>query len=94
LTRARGGKQVRIAAPVTDEAEILVVDVIGDEIRVSLPNTSYAVEYPKPRDPSLVLVNRPFAWERDSQTSMTPSKFLNRAYDVALMRGRELGWIV
>jgi hypothetical protein len=75
-----------------DVPAILSVDVRQD-IPVSLPGTNYIVTYPRPQELS-VLVHSGFGWEQDSRTSMTPSDFLNRAYDIASMRARELGWIV
>jgi hypothetical protein len=73
-------------------AELVHVDV-RQEITVSLPGTSYIVIFPRPAD-QCVLVNKPFVWEQDSQTSITPLEFLNWAYEIAFLRARELGWRV
>jgi hypothetical protein len=76
----------------TDAPEILEIDVVDDKIIVTLPNTHYVVRYGKPVHPS-VLVHEPFDWEQDSRTSMTPSEFLDRAYDIAFMRAHDMGWV-
>ena len=76
----------------TYAAELLNVDV-RQEIIVSLPGTNYIVTFPRPAD-QCVLLNKPFVWEQDIQTSMTPLEFLNRAYEIAFLRARELGWRV
>ena len=73
------------------DPEILNLNV-RQEITVNLPGSNYIVTYPPPTDLS-VLVNNGFAWEQDTRTAMTPSEFLDRAYDVASMRARELGWL-
>jgi hypothetical protein len=77
---------------VTYAAELLNVDV-RQEIIVSLPGTNYIVTFPRPAD-QCVLLNKPFAWEQDIRTSMTPSEFLKRAYEIAFLKARELGWRV
>jgi hypothetical protein len=75
---------------VTPPAESFNVD-IGLEIIVSLPGTNYIAIFPKPAD-RCVLVNKPFSWEQDNQTSITPAEFLRWAYDIASMKARDLGW--
>ena len=72
------------------DAEILSVNV-RQEITVNLPGSDYIVTYPRPKDS--ILVHSGFRFEQDGRTVMTPSEFLDRAYDVAVMRARELGWL-
>jgi hypothetical protein len=69
------------------DAQILNVE---EAIIVTLPGTNYAVTYPKQTG---LLVHIGSVSEQDSRTTMTPSEFLNRAYDVALTRARDLGWL-
>ena len=63
----------------------LRLDVVDDEIIITLPFTAYTVTYYKPRDePQLVVKG-------------TPSgnyKFLARAWQAANDKARELEWIV
>jgi Mitochondrial fission ELM1 len=78
------------SATVTRAAENLKVD-IRQEIIVSLPGTNYIAIFPKPAD-RCVLANKPFAWEQDTQTPITPAEFLRWAYDIASIKARDLGW--
>ena len=61
----------------------LRIDVVDDDIIVSLPGTSYSVTYFK-RANSPQLLAKPIAL----------SDFLSRAWRVANDKARELGWIV
>jgi hypothetical protein len=73
--------------------EYLRVDVMDDEIIVSLPYTSYKVTYYKRENwPLLVAKNIPMT--DDVRTPIELSDFLIHAWAVASEKARELGWIV
>jgi hypothetical protein len=74
-------------------SEQLRLEVIGDEIIVILPATSYGVAYYKPaNEPQLLAKN--FLSKKDSGAPMTQAEFLGRAWQAANDKARELGWIV
>jgi hypothetical protein len=71
----------------------LRIDVVDDEIIVSLPGTSYSVTYFKlPNSPQLLA--RRIADKDDPRVPFTVSEFLARAWKAANDKARELGWIV
>jgi hypothetical protein len=71
----------------------LRVDVVDDEIIVSLPGTSYSVTYFKrPNSPQLLA--KRIANKDDSRVPFTVSEFLARAWKTANDKARELGWLV
>ena len=71
----------------------LRLDVVDDEIIVSLPGTNYSVTYFKrANSPQLLAKNIPN--RDDLQTPIALSDFLSRAWRVANDKARELGWIV
>ena len=68
----------------------LRIDVVDDEIIVSLPCTSYSVTYFKRANaPQLLAKNI----SNDFRTPLKLSDFLSRAWRVANDKARELGWI-
>jgi hypothetical protein len=70
----------------------LRVEVLGDEIIVILPATSYGVTYSKPgNSPNLVAKN--CVPKVDSGAPMTHVEFLAKAWLAANVKARELGWI-
>jgi hypothetical protein len=70
----------------------LRVEVLGDEIIVILPATSYGVTYSKPgNSPNLVAKN--FLPKIDAGAPMTHVEFLAKAWLAANVKARELGWI-
>ena len=69
----------------------LRVEVLGDEIIVILPATSYGVTYSKPSNsPDLVAKN--CVPKIDAGAAMTHVEFLAKAWG-ANVKARELGWI-
>jgi hypothetical protein len=70
----------------------LRIDVLDDEIIVSLPGTSYSVTYFK-RANSPQLLARNISHTDDLRTPVRLSGFLARAWRVANDTARELGWI-
>jgi hypothetical protein len=71
----------------------LRIEVLGDEIMVILPATSYGVTYYKPDDSSQLLA-KDFQSKNDSRAPITEAEFLARAWQAANDKARELGWIV
>ena len=72
---------------------VLRVDVVNDEIRVSLPGSSYAVRYFKPNHSPQLLARR-IPNRNDPRLPMSLSEFLIRAWRTANSKAKELGWIV
>jgi len=71
----------------------LRVEVLGDEIIVILPATSYGVTYCKPdNSPHLIVKN--FLSKIDRGAPMTQEEFLARAGQAAKEKAQELGWII
>jgi hypothetical protein len=71
----------------------LRVQVVDDEIIVTLPGFRYSVTYYKPHK-SPQLVGKNIASEDDPRAPMTVSEFLATAWRLANEEARELGWIV
>jgi hypothetical protein len=77
----------------TDSWGRLRLDVVDDEIVVSLPGTSYSVTYYKPAN-SPQLLGRNLPNKDDTRIPLTQAEFLERAWRIANDKARELGWIV
>ena len=71
----------------------LRVQVINDEIVVTLPGYHYAVTYSKPSR-GRVLIARNSPTTDDLRTAMKKSEFLAKAGKLANAKARDLGWIV
>ena len=69
------------------------VEVLGDEIIVILPATSYGVTYYKPTHSARLLVKN-FLSKIDRGAPMTQEKFLALAWQAANEKAHELGWII
>jgi hypothetical protein len=64
----------------------------GDEIVVTRPGTDYMLAYRKrPDRPNLVLTR---SWVEPNVASPEISEFRAQAWQAALSKARELGWIV
>ena len=70
----------------------LRVEVLGNEIIVILPATSYGVTYFQPGN-SPNLVAKTFVSKIDAGAPMTHVEFLAKAWLAANVKARELGWI-
>jgi hypothetical protein len=77
----------------TDAWGNLHIEVSDDEIIVTLPFTTYSVTYYKPVN-SRGLLARNFPKTDDSRVPLTQAEFLARAWRLANVKARELGWIV
>ena len=71
----------------------LRVQVVDDNIVVTLPGYSYSVAYYKPdRSPGLLV--KYSVTKNDLRLFMTGAQFLAKAWKLANDKARELGWIV
>jgi hypothetical protein len=76
----------------TDAWGRLHVEVLEDEIVITLPFTNYTVTYYKPAtSPGLLAKN--FPTKDDSRVPLTQAEFLERAWKLANNKARALGWI-
>ena len=71
----------------------LRVQVVDDELIVTLPGSTYSVTYYKPERSPQLLAKR-MADRDDLRIPMTAAEFLARAWRLANDKARELGWIV
>jgi hypothetical protein len=71
----------------------LQVEVLHNEITVTLPGTSYTVTYYRPKYSRILLAKRQSSKD-DQRTNVTLSEFLGSAWWAANDKARELGWIV
>jgi hypothetical protein len=92
-TRSAVARQsFRLKRPTISVPSELRVEVLGDEIIVILPATSYGVAYSKPSNsPDLVAKNH--VPKIDAGAPMTHAEFLAKAWLAANIKARELGWI-
>ena len=72
---------------------VLRVEVQGGEIVVTASDTDYVVTYHKPAN-SPQLLARKFPSREDGRVSMTLTDFPTAAWKLAIVKARELGWIV
>jgi hypothetical protein len=75
------------------KSDRLRVEMIGDEILVTLPQSHYAVTYYKPKN-SPQLLAKHISDKDDPRLSMTGGEFLAQAWKLANDKARDLGWIV
>jgi hypothetical protein len=69
----------------------LRVQVVDDEIIVTLPGSHYSATYYKPeKAPQLIAKN--ISDRDDPRASMIVSEFLDKAWKLANDKARELGW--
>ena len=70
----------------------LQIELDGDEIVVTKPGTDFLLAYRKRSDsPNLVLTR---SWEKPTVMSPEISEFRAHAFQAAVAKARELGWIV
>ena len=71
----------------------LHIEILHHEISVTMPGTSYAVTYYKPKNSRILLAKRQSS-VNDQQASVTLSDFLGSAWWAANDKALALGWIV
>jgi hypothetical protein len=80
----------------------LRVEMIGDEILVTLPQSHYAVTYYKPKNSNQLLAKRinsnqllakRISDKDDPRIPMTGAEFLAKAWKLANNKAGEVGWI-
>ncbi|MBK5198717.1 MAG: hypothetical protein JJE37_10635 [Methyloceanibacter sp.] len=69
------------------------LEVLDDEIVISLPGSHYSVTYYKPAKSPQLLAKR-ISDRDDPRVPMMVSEFLAAAWRAANDKARELGWIV
>jgi hypothetical protein len=69
------------------------IQVVNDEIIVTLPDSRFGVTYYKPANSPQLLARR-IPIEDDPRASMTLSEFFGRTWWAANDKARDLGWIV
>jgi hypothetical protein len=75
-----------------EAASDLAITVKGNSITVAKFGTDFYVTYEnRPKNPHLVLTR---SWVAATVTSPTISEFRARAFQAAVAKARELGWIV
>ena len=72
----------------------LSIEVQGDDIVVSLPDTSYVVTYYRAAAFPQQLLTKSHSGREDHGAPMTQAEFHARAWKLANYKARELGWIV
>jgi hypothetical protein len=77
---------------VTNLEQKIRVQVVDDELIVSLPGSIYSVTYYKPEKSPQLLAKR-IPEKDDLRIAMTLSEFLASAWRLANDKARELGWI-
>ena len=70
----------------------LHIELLHNEITVTMPGTSYTVTYYKPKNSRILLAKRPSSKD-DQRTTFTLSEFLGSGRWAANDKARELGWI-
>jgi hypothetical protein len=73
-------------------SDLLRIEVVDDEIVVSLPKSQLSGTYYKP-DKSPRLFAKRMTEKYDPRTPMTMSEFLAKAWKLANDKAKELGWI-
>lgn len=70
----------------------LHIEILHNEITVTMPGTTYKVTYYKPRG-SRILLAKHQSSTSDGQATLKLSEFLGGAWWAASDKARELGWI-
>jgi hypothetical protein len=70
----------------------LHIEVLHNEITVTMPGTSYSVTYYKPKHSRILLAKRPSSID-DQRSTLRLSEFLGGAWWATNDKARELGWI-
>ena len=90
-TAMRGGE---VEDEMTSPESALHVEVLDDEIVITLPGTSYAVTYYRATAFPQQLLTKSHSGGKDHDPPMTHAEFHGRAWRLANDKARELGWIV
>jgi hypothetical protein len=75
------------------ESVKISVEVVDDEIIVTLPGSHYSVTYYKPENATHLLAKN-ITDRDDLRIPMTAAEFLAKAWKLVNEKARELGWIV
>jgi hypothetical protein len=78
----------------TSRESALHVEVLDDEIVITLPGTNYAVTYYRAIAFPQRLLTKSHSGGEDHDAPITQAEFHGRAWRLANDKARELGWIV
>jgi hypothetical protein len=72
----------------------ITVEVLDDEILVTMPGTSFSIVYEKTKDNQLIANSFSARKNEDQKRNVSFPRFLALAWTAANEKARELGWIV
>ncbi len=72
----------------------IAVDVLDDEILVTMPGTSFSIIYERTKDNQLIASHFSGRKVQDERGKMSFPHFLSLAWTAANEKAREIGWIV
>ena len=72
----------------------ITVEVLDDEILVTMPGTSFSIVYEKTKDNQLIANSFSARKNQDQKRNVSFPRFLALAWTAANEKARELGWIV
>ena len=72
----------------------ITVEVLDDEILVTMPGTSFSIVYEKTKDNQLIASSFSARKDQDETRKVSFPRFLALAWTAAKEKAKELGWIV
>jgi hypothetical protein len=72
----------------------IIVEVLDDEILVTMPGTSFSVVYEKTKNNRLIASSFSGKKVQDERSMVSFPRFLSLAWTAANERAKEIGWIV
>ena len=72
----------------------IAVDVLDDEILVTMPGTSFSIIYERTKDNQLIASHFSGRKVQDERNKMSFPHFLSLAWTAANEKAREIGWII
>jgi hypothetical protein len=72
----------------------IAVDVLDDEILVTMPGTSFSIIYQRTKDNQLIASHFSGRKVQDERNKMSFPRFLSLAWTAANEKAREIGWII
>jgi hypothetical protein len=71
----------------------ITVEVLGDEILVTMPGTSFSIVYEKTKDNQLIASSFSGRNNQDEKSKVSFPRFLALAWTAANEKAKEFGWI-
>ena len=72
----------------------ITVEVLDDEILVTMPGTSFSIVYEKTKDNQLIANSFSARKNQDQKRNVSFPRFLALAWTAANEKAREIGWLV